>query len=151
MSTLRLLSKVIGIGAVGISAYDICSETSRAGNRYAEYAGAKRAQDCFMRTSTTTSKSAFGNGVQNWLREKSLNSPILRLFDKITGYSKSIVDSVSKNIDKLGLGVLAVIGSGKGILGKIPILGIASAGLLAMHGINFLLENIFGKTNNTKQ
>jgi hypothetical protein len=150
MSTLRLLAKAIGIGAVGISAYDICSETKRAGNNYVRYAGAQRAQDCFLRTSTTTSKSAFGNSVQNWIRERSLHSPIFRLYDKIVGFSKSLVDSTGRNIDKLGLGILALIGSGKGILGKIPILGIASAGILAAHGINFLIENIFGNSNNPK-
>ena len=150
MSTLRFLAKAIGIGAVGISAYDICSETSRAGNNYVRYAGAKRAQDCFLRTSTTTSKSAFGNGVQNWIRERSLHSSVLRFIDKITGFSKSIFESTSKNIDKLGLGILALVGTGKGILGKIPILGIASAGLLAMQGINFLVENIFGRSNNLR-
>ena len=148
MSTLRFLAKAIGIGAVGITAYDICSETSRMGNNYVRYAGAKRAEDCFLRTSSSPSNSAFGNGLQNWIRERSLHSPILRLYDRIVGYSKSIGSSIGKNIDKLGLGVLAVIGSGKGILGKIPVLGIASAALLAAQGVNFLIENVFGGTNN---
>lgn len=150
MSTLRLLAKAIGIGAVGISAYDICNQTARTGNNYIRYMGAKRVQDSFMRTSTTQSKSAFGNGVQNWIREKQLNSPIKRFFDKITGYSVSFVNSVSKHIGTLSIGLLAVLSTGKGILGKIPGLGIASAGLLAAHCINFLLENIFVNVNNPK-
>ena len=145
MSTLRLLSKIIGIGAVGISAYDICSQTNRTGSNYARYHGAQRAQDSFIRTSTTQTTSAIGSKVQNFIRERSLNSPIFRLYDNIVGYTKSLFTSIADNSLTLGAGLLAIIGSGKGILGKIPILGITSAGYLAAQGINFLLENIFGK------
>lgn len=142
----NLLAKAIGLAAVGIAGYDTITTAHRRSNRYVQQQQLSRLGDVFRRTDTLDEGSTFAAKMQKWARRWYMNDNwLFRLKDKVVSYVSGTAEQLGNNLTTLGLGAVALLtGGGKGLLGKIPVVGKLAAALLAVKAGKFVLCDLFG-------
>lgn len=142
----KILTKTIGIAAIGLAGHDILSTTKVQAKRSARLSQLKRINDVYLRTDSLDTESRLANNLQNWSRKWHLEDNwFYRTKDSITGYISSFVDNVGQNFSTLGMGLVALL-CGKGRLSpiKIPVIGkLAAIGLSIKAGF-YVLRDLFG-------
>ncbi len=142
----NLLAKVVGLAAMGVAGYDTIASTQRQSNRYVQNQQLNRLNDVYMRTDSLDSDSTLANKLQNWARKWYMTDNwLFRMKDKFVSYIAGTANNAAENLTTFGLGALALFtGGGKGILGKIPVVGKLAAALLAVKAGKFILCDLFG-------
>ena len=142
----NLITKAIGLTALGLAGYDTITTTKIQTERGTKMAQINRLNDTFMRTDTLETESQVANGLQNWARRwHTRDNWLFRLKDNVCGYVGNFIMNVGNNITTLGLGAIALLcGKGKFSPVKIPIIGKLAAILLAGQAGFYILRDLFG-------
>ncbi len=142
----NLIAKAIGLAAMGIAGYDVVASTHRQSNRFVQGQQINRLNDVYMRTDSARSDSTVANGLQNWARRWYMKDNwLFKVKDRLVSYIAGFANNTISNLTTIGLGAVALFtGGGKGVLGKIPLVGKFAAGLLAIKAGKFVLCDLFG-------
>ena len=137
-STSTILTKGVGLGALGILTYDAHYVGKIQSDLYASEKDAQQTGYYLNNTLYLPSMSKTAEKVKNWSYKMTLDHTWRRFFNEGIGYVKGFGSMLVDNVVPLALGIGAVKSW------KTPIIGKACAVGLALYGGYEFLKNFFG-------
>lgn len=133
---VKYLPKAVGVGALGVVAYDAHIVGKLQADMYAKSKDADACMDTFSNTQYLSTPSATMSKMKNGVHQFEMDSNYRHFINSAIGYFKGFGSMVTDNVVPFGLGLGALLG--KGILAKGSAIG------LGIYGAAVFLKDIMG-------
>ena len=133
---VKYLPKAVGIGALGVIAYDSHIVGKLQADVYAKSIDAEACMETFSNTQYLSTPSVTMSKLKDGVHQFELDNNWRHFVNSAVGYFKGFGSMVVDNVVPFGLGLGALFG--KGVWGKAPAVG------LGVYGAFMLLKDIIG-------